>query len=86
MYIHFFLLLIISVVNFLVQAHIVAQRFADSANNLSASSAERDRLTAWVEELEKELEDTQTELKRAWTKLFVSSKRKLKAVAKATTQ
>ncbi|XP_062096702.1 uncharacterized protein LOC133802418 [Humulus lupulus] len=62
-------------------AHIVAQRFANSANNLSASSAERDRLTTRVGELE----DTQTELKRVRSKLSVSTKRKLKAVAKATT-
>ena len=68
----FFLLLIISVVNFLVQAHIVAQQFADSANNLFASSVERDCLTARVEELEKELEDTQIELKRVRSKLSVS--------------
>ena len=44
LFIPFFLLLIIVVVIFLVQAYTVAQRFADSAHNLSKSNAERDRL------------------------------------------
>ena len=84
MYIHIFFLLIISVVNFLVQTHIVAQRFADSTNILSSTSAERDSLMARVKELKKELENTQTELKRVRTKLAASSERKLKVVTKAT--
>ena len=79
----FFLLLIVDAVNFLVQAYTVALRFADSSSNLSASTAERDCLTARVQELEKELEKTQSELKKVRTELATSSRRKLKAVAKA---
>ncbi|XP_062098718.1 uncharacterized protein LOC133804588 [Humulus lupulus] len=64
-------------------AYTVAQRFAGSAHDLSASSTERDRLAARVQELERELDETKSRLEKALAKISGSSKRKKKAVVKA---
>ncbi|XP_062086145.1 uncharacterized protein LOC133792253 [Humulus lupulus] len=60
-------------------AYTVALWLADSSSNLSASTTERDCLMARIQELEKELENTQADLQMVRTKLADSSRRKLKA-------
>ncbi|XP_062118481.1 receptor-like kinase LIP1 [Humulus lupulus] len=65
------------------QAYTVARWFADSAHNLFASSTERDHLLGRVQELERELDETNSRLEKAQAKIFASLKRKKKAVVKA---
>ena len=80
----FLLLLIFDVVNFLVQAYTVALRFADSSSNLSASTAERDCLTARVQELERELNETKAKLSKVQTKFsdLILKRKEVKAKTK----
>ena len=62
---------------FFVQTYTLAMRFVDSSNNLSASAAKRNCLTARVWELEGELNETNAKLSEVQTKLSnLSSKRK----------
>ena len=62
----------------------MAQRFVDSAHNLSMSNAKRDRLVVWVQELEGELAEIRSMLERALAKISASSKKKKRAISKAT--
>ena len=61
-------MLIIVIVIFLAQTYTVAQRFADLAQDLSASNAEKDRLTVQVQGLERELAETKLKLDKALEK------------------
>ncbi|XP_062095077.1 uncharacterized protein LOC133800972 [Humulus lupulus] len=58
-------------------AYTLAMWFADSSNNLSVSAAKRNCLTARVQELEKELNETNAKFSEVQTKFSnLSSKRK----------
>ena len=63
-----FLLLIADAIDFLVQIYIVSLRHADTSGVLSASTAERDCLMSWVQELENELSETKVQLSKALRK------------------
>ena len=66
-----------------MQTYTVAQRFADSAQDLSTSITERDRFTVQVQELERELAKTKLKLVKALVKASSSSKKNKRAIAKA---
>ncbi|XP_062075235.1 uncharacterized protein LOC133779269 [Humulus lupulus] len=64
------------------RTYTVAQRFADSAQDLSASNAERDRLTVQVQGLKRELAETKLKLEKALAKASSSSKKEKRATTK----
>ena len=60
----------------------MTQRFVDSAQDLSSSNTERDRLTVKVQGLERELTDTKLKLEKALAKASSASKKKKRVNAK----